>query len=210
MKTASRLLLTVSATLLPLLAVADESSETSASAASSSSSSVYLRFPIYGKTPEFESATLPSELASSCLSNPNKDLCIPDTLKQLQRAKVNFVNQQARKRDAWKREHASMGHTQEYLDLLREFSNEMKKESDQFHKDLTEASRKLHAAANARRRTGASSSSVSSRSSSSMSVDTEQLAKCEAIEDPAKKRVCIRAVRNRVQFRFGAGKTYGS
>ena len=205
MKLSSRALLIIPFMLLPLASGAQESS--SSSAVSSASSSRSAGLPPYAITPETEKVIIPTDLASSCLSNPNKDLCIPDMLKQLQRAKVAFVNQQRRKRDAWKSEHASMGRTQEYLDMLQAFSNEMKKESDLFEKQLREATKKLHDAQKGRSRTGSASSSSRS-SSSAPKVDQSELDKCAKITDEVKRRVCIRAITNRSKLRLTTEKMY--
>ncbi len=190
--TVSLSLASIAMALTPLAAGAQSSTSSATSSASSSSES---------------SLSLPP-LPASCLANPNKDLCIPDALRNLERLKLDYVNQVARRRQAWIDEHASMGRTPEYLKLLQDFSNKSQRESQAFLDKLTAQMRIITAGRTNRRGRGASSTSSSSSSVSSRPVDVKALAKCHAITDEVRRRVCVRAVNNASRQRLTTGKAY--
>jgi hypothetical protein len=195
----SRCLLGLALMAAPAFAMAEEAASSSASSSSSISSSFTLKLP---------------PLPSSCLSNPGKDKCIPDALKNLERAKSDYVNYVAKKRQIWIEEHASMGRTDEYQILLRAYTTQLKNEGEVFIKQIQEETKKLTANRTNRRGRGGAVPIGSSASSSSVSsaphtnVDQESLDKCASITDDHKKRLCIRTEANREKLRPKMGKTY--
>jgi hypothetical protein len=187
-------LITLSALAVPAMAGAQESSSAS-SASSSSASSLY--------EPE-----LPN--ISSCLQSTNKDKCIPDGLKILDRAIREFVNIQERKRAQWVKDHTYMGATTDYRILLQAYSEQLKKEGDVFFDKIDALRKQLTAGrTNPRGRGNASSSSSSLPSRLRTNVDAEALAKCANVKDEQRYRVCVRGMANRGKLKnLEAGKTY--
>ncbi len=186
-------LASIATVLMPFAAGAETSTTGSSTSSASTSSESSLSIP---------------SLPASCLANPNKDLCIPDALRNLERLKLDYVNMVARRRQAWIDEHASMGRTAEYLKLLQEFSNKSQKESQAFLDKITAQMRIITAGRTNRRGRGASSTSSSSSSVSSMPIDQKAMAKCKALTDDVKRRICMRAVTNASRQRLTTGKSY--
>jgi hypothetical protein len=182
----------------PLFGFAQEASSSVASSSSSSASSF--------------SFTLPP-LPSSCIANPGKDKCIPDALKNLERAKIDYVNYVARQRQIWIDAHAYMGRTDEYQKLLRAYTTQLKEQGEVFIKKISEETKKLTEGRTARRGRGSAvpigaGSSASASSMSKPAVNQEAINKCAAITDEVKRRLCIRVETNRFKLRPHAGKTY--
>lgn len=191
--------LSIAALMAPVVSAQESSSSSTASSASSSSSMSSLA-PIQWNT------VIP-KLPSSCVQNPNKDLCIPDHIRNLERARLDFVNEMARLRQNWIADHAGMGRTTEYLVMLQQFSNHLKREGDIFANKINEAMREVSANRTNRRGRG-SSSSMSSSSRSKAPVNQETIKKCNALKDPLKQRLCIRAVERQSQIRTTTRNSY--
>jgi hypothetical protein len=172
---------------------ASSSSSSAASAASSSSSVYSLVFP---------------KLPGSCESNPDKDKCIPDALKNLERAKSDYVNMVARRRLQWITEHAYMGRTQEYLMMLQAFSTQLKEEGEVFMKKISEQTKIITAGRTNRRGRGASSSSSVSSVGAKTKIDQQVIDTCASVKDERKRRICIRVEANSAKLRPHLGKTY--
>jgi hypothetical protein len=189
--------LSIAAVLVPAVSA----QEASSSASSASSSSLSSLAPIQWNT------VIP-KLPSSCVQNPNKDLCIPDHIRNLERARLDFVNEMARLRQNWIADHAGMGRTTEYLVMLQQFSNHLKREGDIFANKINDAMREVSANRTNRRGRGSSSSSVSSSSRSKAPVNQETIKKCNALKDPLKQRLCIRAVERQSQIRTTTRNAY--
>jgi hypothetical protein len=75
---------------------------------------------------------------SSCVQQTGRGvgLCYSDMIKQWQRATKDFVNAQEVKRNQWRSAHGQMGRTDEYLKMLKDFSDGMHAESETFFKNL--------------------------------------------------------------------------
>jgi hypothetical protein len=144
------------------------------------------------------------------MNNPNKDLCIPDHIRNLERARLDFVNEMARLRLQWLADHSNMGRTTEYLVLLQQFSNHLKKEGDIFANKLNEEMKKVTINRTNRRGHGNGNSSTSSSSSSRSKapVNQESLRKCEALKDSIKRRLCLRAVERQPNIRATTRNAY--
>ena len=188
-------LVTLSALAVPAMMSAQESSSVS-SASSSSASSLY-------------EPSLPN--LSSCLKATNKDKCIPDGLKVLDRAIREFVNIQERKRTQWVKDHSHMGATTEYRILLQAYSEQLKKEGDVFFKQVDALRKQLMSGRTNPRGRGTAASSSSSHVPAHLKakVDAQALAKCASIKDEQRYRVCVRGMANRGKLKnLEAGKTY--
>jgi len=139
---------------------------------------------------------------SSCMKVAGKDLgrCYADRLKQWQRSTKDFVNTQERKHRAWRDENASMGRSPEYLKMLKDFSEALKKEGDDFFNKQKEEKREFF---NARKKLEKAGSQLDKRTSSV--TNTKEALKVCTSRVFAIRNACIRSYVRPGLKRFGSG-----